>query len=382
MTTTPTAHLVHYLRSHARKGATALRAALSGPEGRFALASLSPAVFLALGAALGGVWALLGLLWITLFLFLADRLARRLVPAPDAAAVKSPAADSRLPHLIAVLHFFLLFFALFALSGGTGLGLWAWLACFLGLGLWFGQVAFAAAHELIHRPGRWSNALGVAVYASLLYGHHASAHRLIHHRFVATEEDPNSARLGESFWSFLQRAWPGEFLAGYEMENSLRQRQADKAHSLHPYSVYLAGSAAMLVLVLLGFGFDAFLVFMLLAAHSHIQLLLCDYVQHYGLERQKTGIDSYEPFGPEHSWDAPDLFSGMMLLHAPRHADHHAHPAKPFGTLALSPDGAAPLLPASLPVMATIALVPPLWRKVMDRRVMAIRRSNVSLARW
>lgn len=339
------------------------------PDVRFAAASLSPALMLGLGAVAGGVWALAGLLWITLFLAVADRIARHL--GLDQPPDGQPSGSERLPLVVGLAHFPMLALALYALSGGTGLGFGAWLAIFLGFGLWFGQVSNATAHELIHRTARLPFRLGMWIYISLLYGHHTSAHRLVHHRFAATEDDPNSAPLGESFPQFLIRAWPGEFQAGYEMENGLRAERTRARLELHPYTVYLAGGAGFVLLAGLLFGLGGTLAYVGLCAHTHIQLLLSDYVQHYGLTRRKTGPDAYEPMGPEHSWDAPDLISGLMMLNAPRHADHHLHPARAFDALILSPDGRAPLLPASLPVMATVALIPPLWHRIMDRRVSA-----------
>jgi alkane 1-monooxygenase len=338
---------------------------LGHPVMLFAAASLSPALFLVIGGIFGGIWAGLGFLWITVFLFIADRLARRMDKV--IATMADDIWFRRLGLVLGVLHFPLLIFAVYALSGGTGLGFWSWLLCFLGLGLWFGQVANATAHELIHRPDRGAFRLGGWVYISLLFGHHTSAHRLVHHQFVATSDDPSTAQAGESFYDFALRAWPGAFLAGYEMETA--RRGATKGRSLHPYTVYLAGAAACILIIAAAFGFMGVCVYLLLVAHAQAQLLLSDYVQHYGLERRQTGQDSHEPFGPAHSWDAPDVFSGLMMLNAPRHADHHLHPARPYPELVLSPDGKAPLLPYSLPVMATLALVPHLWRRVMDPRL-------------
>ncbi len=347
-----------------------LRVIFSHPVSRFAAASLSPVLFLLLGAGLGGYWAVLAFLWITVFVFAADRLARRL--GLHQAAMVDDIWAQRLSLALAILHFPLLAFAVFALSGGTGLGVGPWLFCFLGFGLWFGQVSNSNAHELIHRSGRGRMRLGTWVYISLLFGHHTSAHRLVHHRFVATPDDPSSARAGESFYAYALRAWPGAFLAGYEMENALREGKSGGGFSLHPYTVYLAGAALCVLIVAAAFGFEGFLAYLLLCAHAQMQMLLSDYVQHYGLERAQTGLDAYEPFGPAHSWDAPDFVSGLMMLHAPHHADHHVHPARPYPELELSPGGLAPLLPYSLPVMATLALLPLVWHRVMDHRLRAL----------
>ncbi len=92
------------------------------------------------------------------------------------------------------------------------------LALFLGAGFWLGQVANPAAHELIHRADRGLFRLGVLVYALLLFGHHASAHRLVHHTHAASLDDPNTARSGEGYYRFALRAWTGSFRRGYAAE--------------------------------------------------------------------------------------------------------------------------------------------------------------------
>lgn len=338
------------------------------PAWRFALASLGPALALVVGAVLGGGWAVAGFLCMTLILAAADRLARGVLQTGPLAA---DIWTDRLALGLGGAHFLLLAFALFALTGGTGLGFWGWIFSFLGFGLWLGQVSNPLAHELIHKTARLPYGLGVAIFTSILYGHHVSAHRLVHHRFVATPDDPNSATAGEGFYTFLVRAWPGEFIAGYEMERGLRDGRAQDWRN--PYLVYLGGALAGAVLIAAIFGLAGLAVWLMLAAHAQVQLLLSDYVQHYGLLRARVGQDDYAAFGPEHSWDAPDVISGLMMLHAPRHADHHLHPARAYPALELSPGGKTPLLPWSLPVMATIALVPPLWRRLIDPRLARLR---------
>lgn len=340
----------------------------------FLVATLAPVPLLLLAGAAGGVFSLFALLWMTGVLHAIDEiLKRRGVTGP--APLRSRMAD-RLSVLLAGLHFALLLYAIWALSRADGLGPVSWIATLLAFGLWFGQVSNSNAHELIHRTDRRLFRLGMWVYISLLFGHHTSAHRLVHHRFVATGDDPNTAAAGEGFWTFAARAWPGAFRAGWEMEQQRRALRTSRASErMNPYTVYLSGAAACLALVLTLFGIGGLLVYVLLAGHAQLQLLLSDYVQHYGLERRKLPSGELEPTGPQHSWDAPHAFSGLLMLNAARHADHHAHPARPWPELRLSPGGRAPLLPYSLPVMATIALVPPLWHRVMDRRVAKIRKT-------
>lgn len=329
----------------------------------FALVTLLPVLLLVLGVAVGGVLAGLALLFISVIVWLLDRFARRAAPHVPGAD-EFPAADG-LSSVLAVVHLLLLPFMVWALSGGATLSAGATLALFLACGLWLGQVSNSNAHELIHRQDRGLRALGVAIYASIGYGHHASAHRLVHHRFVATEDDPNTALRGENFYAFALRAWPAEFVAGREMESHRRARISRR--SLHPYAVYLAGAALAAVLALMLGGIGGLLVWILLSAYAQIQLLLSDYVQHYGLLRARLPGGKPEPVGPQHSWDAPHWASSALMLNAPRHADHHAHPGRAYPALDLPEDGMR--LPYSLPFMAVLALVPPLWFRVMDRRL-------------
>ena len=98
---------------------------------------------------------------------------------------------------------------------------------------------------------------------------------------------------------------------------------------------------------------------------------MSDYVQHYGLTRTVGPRGKPEPMGIAHAWNAPHLASSALMLHAPRHSDHHARPAQPYVALSLPDD--APMLPRSLPVMACVALYHRPWRRVMDPLVDRIR---------
>ncbi len=335
------------------------------PVTLFALATLAPLPLLGLGAWLGGAWTLLPLAYMTVLAALLDRLA--MPAAPDAPAqAEFPAAD-RLSVALALGHFAALALGIAAVAGATGLSGWERAALFAGFGLFLGQIGNANAHELIHRPGRGLRWLGTLVYVSLLFGHHASAHPQVHHRFVATPDDPNTARSGTSFYRFAIRAWTGSFRAGLRLESRRLARRGLPAWR-HPYVAYVAGAVAMLALSAVSLGLPGLLAHLGLAGYATAQLLLSDYVQHYGLRRARLPDGRYAPVAPCHSWNAPHWFSGALLLNAPRHSDHHAHPSRKYPALRLPPETTAPTLPYGLPVMACIALIPPLWRRLMDPR--------------
>ncbi|MFN3294792.1 MAG: alkane 1-monooxygenase, partial [Gemmobacter sp.] len=291
------------------------------PLAAFALAALSPLALIALGLALGPGWLWAGFLYMAVLTVILDQLIP--LTAGQAEGDEFPAVDALLL-ATGIGALVLLPLATWGVAGPSGLTPGQRALLFFAAGFWLGQVAHPAAHELIHRPRRALFRLGAAVYAALLFGQHASAHRLVHHRHVASRDDPNTARAGESFYRFAPRAWIGSFREGARAESELRKGVARSG--LHPYAAYLAIGLAALTLATLIAGLPGLLTWIGLALHAQSQILLSDYVQHYGLQRRKLASGTLEPTGPQHSWDAPHAFSGLLMLNAARHADHHAHP--------------------------------------------------------
>lgn len=326
---------------------------------RFTLATLGMVALLALAMVLGSPFPVLALLYITVFTFFMDKLTA--LAAPDRPDAEFPVGDA-LSVTLGLLHFPLLYGGVWAIAEGAISALDK-VCLFAALGLFLGQVSNSNAHELIHRSPRAMRRLGVAVYSSVLFGFHASAHTRVHHVHAATPKDPNSAPMGEGYWRFAMRAWRGALVEGFRAERRLGRRGLS-----HPYAAYGLGAVLSLVIAGAVAGLPGVLVLVGLAAYAQAQLLLSDYVQHYGLRRKEVAPGRYEPVGPAHSWNAPQGFSSALMLNAPRHSDHHAHPSRHYPGLELD-RGAMPILPHSLPVMAVLALVPPLWRRVMDKRV-------------
>ena len=193
-----------------------------------------------------------------------------------------PATDT-LSTTLAVSHFLLLVLVVWAISSNAALGFFSTLGLFIASGLFFGQVSNSNAHELIHRTDKQLFNLGKWVYISLLFGHHTSAHPLVHHRFAASDNDPNSAELGESFYTFARRAWIGSARAGFEMESArLQMKRTKPSRFSHPYYTYTAGGIASLLLAFVIGGWGGALALIGLATYAQVQLLLSDYVQHYG----------------------------------------------------------------------------------------------------
>ena len=324
----------------------------------FSAATLAPVALLGLAAIYGGWWIFAALVFLSIFTATLDEVVHHLTPPTSKA--EFPAA-ARLSILLGIMHFVVLVLVINALANQP-LGVFAKLGLFISSGFFFGQVSNSNAHELIHRGGRFMHRLGKWVYISLLNGHHTSAHVLIHHKHVATRRDPSTSRLGESYYRFILRAWRGSFRKGLAAETE-RQRRIGTPIYQHPYVSYILGAIGFILLSGLIGGLKGALIYVALASFATSQLLLSDYIQHYGLMRKIVG-GKPEPVGAHHSWNSPHWFSSAVMLNAPRHSDHHAHPQHPYDTLII-PEG-SPMLPRSLPMMATLALFPRRWRRVMD----------------
>jgi len=122
------------------------------------------------------------------------------------------------------------------------------------------------------------------------------------------------------------------------------------------------------LLAVFGLGIAPWLLVQAVFGFSLLEVV--NYLEHYGLLRQKRddGTDRYERTRPEHSWNSDNVSSNVLLYHLQRHSDHHAHPTRRFQALRHFDE--APELPSGYATMILLAVIPPLWRRVMDPRVL------------
>jgi len=340
-----------------RKDMPATRTAMK-PIWLFALVTLTPIPLIGGAAVWGGLWVWAALGYLIVLTAVLDKAITWVIPA-------TPGEDfpvaSALNVALGVLHFGLLALTVWGLANSDAT-LASKAGTYLAAGLFFGQVSNANAHELIHRTQRVQRTLGMWVYISLLFGHHTSAHPLVHHVHVATRKDPSTARLGEPFYRFAVRAWRGSFRRGWEQE-SLRRLRTNRPKWSHPYVLYLGGAALCMGGAFVVGGWLGLAVYLGIATMAQTQLLMSDYVQHYGLTRQNAD-GTVDAIGNRHSWNSPHVVTSALTLNAPRHSDHHSRPHKGYTALTLPQDG--PMLPHSWPIMAFVALYPRRWRQIMD----------------
>jgi alkane 1-monooxygenase len=240
-------------------------------------------------------------------------------------------------------------------------------------------IAINTAHELGHKRDRLERWLSKIALAQSGYGHFFVEHNRGHHVRVATPEDPASARLGETFWAFLPRAVKGSLASSWELEREWLDRDGASVWSLRNNILNAWAMTAVLFAGLTAIFGPSILPYLILQMVLGFPLLeVVNYLEHYGLLRQKRADGRYERTRAQHSWNSNNVASNVLLYHLQRHSDHHANPTRRFQALRHF-DG-APQLPTGYAGMILLALVPPLWRRVMDPRLIAHYGGDVTLA--
>jgi alkane 1-monooxygenase len=344
---------------------------------RFALVFVIPALA-ALGLALGGLYPLLTAVLVFVLVPAADALLPPDRRNPDGDQLPAPWRFDVWLVLWIPAQLGLIGYGLHRVSSGA-LSPAEALAAATAVGLAAGGGGITIAHELMHRPARWARAGAEVLMTSVTYAHFSVEHVLGHHKNVATPLDPASSRRGEGLYAFLPRTLLGGLTSAWRLEGRRCRSLGIPAWSLRNrrlrYALTTLASYAA-VAALAGPAGVAFF-----AAQSLVAVLLLEtinYVEHYGLARQAVAPTRYERVRPAHSWNSPHRVSGLLLFNLPRHADHHYLAHRPYPILRHLED--SPQLPAGYAAMVLLALVPPLWRRVMDPRVDAWNAPKVDAA--
>ncbi|MDP3890476.1 fatty acid desaturase [Nocardioides sp.] len=254
----------------------------------------------------------------------------------------------------------------FDLSTVAKVGLAISIGCIGGIGI-------NTAHELGHKKESHERWLSKIALAPVFYGHFYIEHNRGHHVRVATPEDPASSRMGESFYRFWPRTVGGSLLSAWRLE---KRRYARKDQ--HPFRIGNDVINSWLMTAVLwggliavfGVGITPYLILQAIVGFSLLEVV--NYMEHYGMLRQKVGRagkERYERVAPSHSWNSNNIATNVLLYHLQRHSDHHANPTRRYQTLRDFEE--SPVLPTGYAGMIVLALFPPIWRRVMDPRVIA-----------
>lgn len=337
-----------------------------------ALTPIVPGASALLLAATGNpAWALLALAFYFGALPVLDIIIGEDEANPPEAVVEALSADGyyRVLLFMALAALWVSFTATVGVVATTEMPWWAFALLAAGTGVASGA-GLTVGHELGHKPDALARWGAKAACALTGYGHFCIEHNRGHHVQVATPEDPASARFNESVWRFALREIPGAARRGWDLE---RKRLAAKGllfwHWRNDLLQVYALSIAIAVMLIGLFG-PKMLLF--LAIHHPIgwlQLTFANYVEHYGLLRDKRPDGRYAPCEPRHSWNTNHVLSNLMLFHLQRHSDHHANPLRPYQALRNFDE--LPRLPSGYPGTYMLALVPAVWFQVMNPKVLA-----------
>ena len=243
------------------------------------------------------------------------------------------------------------------------------LGLFISLGMASG-LSINVAHELGHQTSKIERWLAKIALAPVAYGHFYVEHNRGHHVRVATPEDPATSRFGETFYEFLPRSVIGSVASAWELEKTRLAKQGKSVWSLGNDNLQAWGLTVLLygaMVAWLGWLALPFMLFQGLFGGALLEVV--NYLEHYGLKRERKADGSYERCQPHHSWNSNHLATNVLLYHLQRHSDHHAYPTRSFQTLRNFDN--LPRLPNGYAGMILLAYVPPLWFRVMNPKVVA-----------
>ena len=232
-------------------------------------------------------------------------------------------------------------------------------------------LAINSGHELGHKNSPIEKTLAKIVLALPAYGHFTIDHNLGHHKNVSTPGDPSSSRMGESIYRFALREVPGAITEAWAIEKDRLKRRGKSVW--HPSNQILQ-SYALTCLLTLGlivvFGWVMIPFLLVHNVLAYWQLTSANYVEHYGLLRERDDNGKYERCEPRHSWNSNHIYSNLVLFHLERHSDHHANPLRRYQALRHFDD--VPQLPTGYFGAYVLAWVPWLWFRVMDERLLGL----------
>ena len=238
----------------------------------------------------------------------------------------------------------------------------------LSMGVLTGAVGINTARELGHRNNKVERLMAQSLLLTAWYMHFFIEHNRGHHKNVGTYHDPATARRGESVYRFLIRCVWSSYWSAWQIENESRRKKGKKVHALgNQMWQFQVIQLVFLGLIIIVFSWQTALFFIISTVLGFLLLETIDYIEHYGLTRKEIAPGVYERTGMAHSWDASYPVGRLILFELSRHADHHYLASRKYQILRAQDK--AHQMPTGYPGMILLSLIPPLWFRVMDRRI-------------
>jgi alkane 1-monooxygenase len=289
------------------------------------------------------------------------------IDAAEEELVKADRVYDYILYSVVPLHYASLIYFLFSLQQ-PGLTIIDYAGRVLTMGILFGVFGINVAHELGHRVKLFEQTLAKMLLLTAQYMHFFIEHNKGHHRKVATYEDPSSARLNESLFEFYFRTIPGVYISAWKIELNELKKKGHSSISIHNQMIwFLLLQVAFAGTILLLFGWNILLCYLIAAGFGIGLLEAVNYIEHYGLRRKEVAPGKYERAMPEHSWNSDHIIGRLSLFELSRHSDHHYLASRKYQVL--RHHDSSPQMPTGYPGMIILAHIPPLFFKVMKNQM-------------
>ncbi|MEW5250766.1 alkane 1-monooxygenase [Microbulbifer sp. 2201CG32-9] len=325
----------------------------------------------ALGFWLGGLWLMVPFLYLYGLLPLLELTLPASAANPSSEQEKAmranPLFDVMLYIAVPVQYGVLLYFLMVV----PALNNWELVGAIISMGLMCGSFGINIGHELGHRTSRYEQLLAKLLLLTSLNMHFFIEHNRGHHHRVATPEDPASALYGETLYAFWLRSMGQGYLSAWRLEAArLAKRNKPWWSPGNQMLQFQLIQAGLVLSIGLTFGAKAAACFVLAAIFGILLLETVNYIEHYGLSRQRIDSGRYERVQPTHSWNSNHLLGRLSLFELSRHSDHHFRASRKYPIL--RHHEGSPQMPTGYPGMMLLACMPILWFRVMHQRLQAL----------
>jgi alkane 1-monooxygenase len=236
------------------------------------------------------------------------------------------------------------------------------------LGIVLGTNGINVAHELGHRQQTKERFIGKALLLPSFYMHFYIEHNFGHHLHAATPEDPATARYNQSVYSFWLTSSIRQYFNAWAIQKKRLSTKKEQFLSVNNDMFWFTVFQSLyLIAVFLAFGTTGVLFAIFSGIGGFILLETVNYIEHYGLLRHKRNSGRYERVKEMHSWNSNHVVGRIVLYELTRHSDHHYKSSKKYQVLDCHDE--SPQMPYGYPTSMVLALVPPLWFSVMNKRI-------------
>jgi alkane 1-monooxygenase len=193
-------------------------------------------------------------------------------------------------------------------------------------------------------------------------------HNKGHHKHVATPDDPSTAKFKQTVYAFWVQTFIGTYLSAWHIAiEDAKKKNGFLPAIFNEMMLFQMIQLGFVLLIFLNFGITIAAYFILAAFIGAILLETVNYIEHYGLQREKGTTATFERVQPHHSWNSNHIIGRLMLFELSRHSDHHYMASRKYQVLRNMDE--APQMPTGYPGMIILSLFPPIWFKIMHQQM-------------